>query len=286
MTRSIDKKYGDLCNFLKSEGKLAVAFSAGVDSTLLLRAAIDALGSGGVLAVTAVSHSFPERENREAEQFCRDNGVRRIIAEVDQLSIPGFRENPPDRCYICKKELFGRMIEAARENGFDKVVEGSNLDDLSDYRPGLKAIAELGVLSPLREAELTKAEIREISERLGLPTWNKPSMACLATRFVYGETISDEKLLRVEKSEELLRELGFKQYRVRIHGNDGLLARIEVIPSEFGKLLENRAEIIGKLQEYGFEYVSMDLTGYRTGSMNEVLDKSLMKELMENGQKQ
>ena len=163
------------------------------------------------------------------------------------------------------------MIEAARENGFDKVVEGSNLDDLSDYRPGLKAIAELGVLSPLREAELTKAEIREISERLGLPTWNKPSMACLATRFVYGETISDEKLLRVEKSEELLRELGFKQYRVRIHGNDGLLARIEVIPSEFGKLLENRAEIIGKLQEYGFEYVSMDLTGYRTGSMNEVL---------------
>ena len=271
MTRSVDKKYGDLCNFLKSEGKLAVAFSAGVDSTLLLRAAIDALGSGGVLAVTAVSHSFPERENREAEQFCRDNGVRRIIAEVDQLSIPGFRENPPDRCYICKKELFGRMIEAARENGFDKVVEGSNLDDLSDYRPGLKAIAELGVLSPLREAELTKAEIREISERLGLPTWNKPSMACLATRCVYGETISDEKLLRVEKSEELLRELGFKQYRVRIHGNDGLLARIEVIPSEFGKLLENRAEIIGKLQEYGFEYVSMDLTGYRTGSMNEVL---------------
>ena len=160
MTRSVDKKYGDLCNFLKSEGKLAVAFSAGVDSTLLLRAAVDALGSGGVLAVTAVSHSFPERENHEAEQFCRDNGVRRVIVEVDQLSIPGFRENPADRCYICKKELFGRMIEAARENGFDKVAEGSNLDDLSDYRPGLKAIAELGVLSPLREAELTKAEIR------------------------------------------------------------------------------------------------------------------------------
>ena len=274
MTKSIDKKYGDLCNFLKSEGKLAVAFSAGVDSTLLLKAAIDALGSGNVLAVTAVSHSFPERENREAEQFCSDNGVRRVIVEVDQLSIPGFRENPADRCYICKKELFGRMIEAARENGFEKVAEGSNLDDLSDYRPGLKAIAELGVLSPLREAELSKSEIREISERLGLPTWNKPSMACLATRFVYGETISDEKLLRVERSEELLRELGFKQYRVRIHGNDGRLARIEVLPSEFGKLLENRAEIAGKLREYGFEYVSMDLEGYRTGSMNEVIQTS------------
>ena len=271
MEKSIDKKYGDLCNLLKSEGKLAVAFSAGVDSTLLLRAAIDALGSSSVLAVTAVSHSFPERENREAEQFCNANGVRRIITETDQLSVPGFRENPADRCYICKKALFSGMIEAARENGFDKIAEGSNTDDLSDYRPGLKAIAELGVLSPLREADLTKSEIREISERLGLPTWNKPSMACLATRFVYGETISDEKLLRVERSEELLRELGFKQYRVRIHGNDGLLARIEVLPAEFGKLSENRNEITSKLREYGFEYVSMDLEGYRTGSMNEVL---------------
>jgi uncharacterized protein len=151
------------------------------------------------------------------------------------------------------------------------LAEGSNVDDLSDYRPGLRAIAELGVKSPLREAGLSKKEIREISGKLGLPTWNKPSFACLATRFVYGETISDEKLLRVERSEELLRELGFKQYRVRIHGNDGRLARIEVLPSEFGKLLENQAQITGKLWEYGFEYVSMDLEGYRTGSMNEVL---------------
>lgn len=268
---SIEKKYGKLCNILKAQGKVAVAFSAGVDSTLLLRAAIDALGSDKVLAVTAVSHSFPERENREAELFCSASGVRRITVEVDQLSIPGFRENPADRCYICKKELFGRMIEAARENGFDKVAEGSNTDDLSDYRPGLAAIAELGVLSPLREAALSKGEIREISERLGLPTWNKPSMACLATRFVYGETITDEKLLRVERAEELLREMGFTQYRVRIHGEDGRLARIEVMASEFGKLLENREPVTEKLREYGFEYVSMDLQGYRTGSMNEVL---------------
>jgi uncharacterized protein len=145
------------------------------------------------------------------------------------------------------------------------------LDDLADYRPGLAAIKELGVLSPLREAELTKSEIREISERLGLPTWNKPSMACLATRFVYGETISDEKLLRVERAEELLREMGFLQYRVRIHGEDGLLARIEVMDSEFGKLLENREAVTKKLLEYGFKYVSMDLRGYRTGGMNEIL---------------
>ena len=268
---SVDKKYGDLCNILKAEGRLAVAFSAGVDSTLLLRAAIDALGSDKVVAVTAVSHSFPERENREAELFCRVSGVPRITVEVDQLSIPGFRENPADRCYICKKELFGRMIEAARENGFEKIAEGSNLDDLADYRPGLAAIKELGVLSPLRAAMLTKSEIREISERLGLPTWNKPSMACLATRFVYGETISDEKLLRVERAEELLREMGFMQYRVRIHGEDGLLARIEVMDSEFGKLLENREAVTEKLMEYGFKYVSMDLRGYRTGSMNELL---------------
>ena len=268
---SVDKKYGDLCNILKAEGRLAVAFSAGVDSTLLLRAAIDALGSDKVLAVTAVSHSFPERENREAELFCSASGVRRITVEVDQLSIPGFRENPADRCYICKKELFSRMIEAARENGFEKIAEGSNLDDLADYRPGLAAIKELGVLSPLRAAELTKSEIREISERLGLPTWNKPSMACLATRFVYGETISDEKLLRVERAEELLREMGFAQYRVRIHGEDGLLARIEVMASEFGKLLENREAVTEKMLEYGFKYISMDLQGYRTGSMNESL---------------
>jgi len=271
MTKEMEVKYSDLCGRLKGAGSLAVAFSAGVDSTLLLRAAADALGSGNVLAVTALSNSFPVRENREAERFCRELGVRRITAEVDQLSIPGFRENPPDRCYICKKVLFTKMIEAARESGFEKLAEGSNMDDLSDYRPGLRAIAELGVMSPLREAGLTKAQIREISQGLGLPTWNKPSFACLATRFVYGEMVSDEKLRRVENAEELLRELGFKQYRVRIHGNDGLLARIEVMPSEFTRLMENRAQITGKFREYGFDYISMDLEGYRTGSMNETL---------------
>lgn len=271
MTKSIDQKYGDLCNILKREGRIAVAFSAGVDSTLLLKAAVDALGSGKVLAVTALSHSFPERENEEADQFCRDCGTERITVEVDQLSIPGFRENPADRCYICKIVLFSKMIDAAKERGFDKLAEGSNPDDLSDYRPGLKAIAELGVLSPLREAGLTKKEIREISERLGLPTWNKPSFACLATRFVYGETISDEKLRRVELAERLLQDLGLRQFRVRIHGEEGLLARIEVLPAEFEKIMDSRRQITEKFREYGFDYISLDLEGYRTGSMNEML---------------
>ncbi len=271
MIKTIDRKYGDLCASLKGKGAVAVAFSAGVDSTLLLKAAADALGCENVLAVTALSHSFPERENSEAGQFCRDLGVRRITVEVDQLSIPGFRENPPDRCYFCKKVLFSKMTDAARENGFEMLAEGSNIDDLSDYRPGLRAIAELGVISPLREAELTKKEIREISQRLDLPTWNKPSFACLATRFVYGETITNEKLRRVEQSERLLQDLGFKQFRVRIHGEEGLLARIEVMPGELSAIMQRREEIAAQIKGMGFAYVTVDLEGYRTGSMNEVL---------------
>ena len=271
MTNGSDKKYEILCSSLGREGKIAVAFSAGVDSTLLLRAAADTLGSERVLAVTALSNSFPERENEEAEKLCRDWGVRRVIVSVDQLSIPGFRENGADRCYICKKALFSKMMAAAGQEGFDVLAEGSNVDDLSDYRPGLRAIAELGVKSPLREAGLSKKEIREISGKLGLPTWNKPSFACLATRFVYGETISYEKLRRVELAERLLQDLGFGQFRVRVHGEEGRLSRIEVMPKEFPKLMENRVLIAGRLREYGFDYVSMDLEGYRMGSMNEVL---------------
>lgn len=271
MRKELSDKYSDLCSALRREKRIAVAFSAGVDSTLLLQTAVNALGNRNVLAVTALSASFPEREAGEADEFTRKICVRRITVGVDQLSIPGFRENPADRCYLCKKVLFTRMMEAAREQGFEIMAEGSNLDDLSDYRPGLKAIQELGVLSPLREAGLTKSEIREISSELGLPTWNKPSFACLATRFVYGETITDVKLRRVELGERLLQDLGFKQFRVRIHGEEGRLARIEVLPGDFEKLLGRRQEIAAELKQFGFDYVSMDLEGYRTGSMNEVL---------------
>lgn len=267
MKKETKAKYDLLCDLIREKGRLAVAFSSGVDSTMLLKTAADVL-SGNVIAVTARSVSFPERESNESVRFCSQIGVPQIIVETDQFSIEGFADNPADRCYICKKALFGAIIEAARNNGFDTVAEGSNMDDLSDYRPGLRAIAELGVMSPLREAGLFKEEIREISRELGLPTWSKPSFACLATRFVYGEKITEEKLRRVDRSEQLLMDMGFHQLRVRIHGSDGKLARIEVMPDELPRLLADREEICRKLREFGFDYVTMDMDGYRTGSMN------------------
>lgn len=248
---------------------VAVAFSGGVDSTFLLRVAHDVLGDH-VIAVTASSCSFPERELREAEAFCKQNGIRHIVCKSEELDIDGFRQNPKNRCYLCKHELFEKIWAIAKEQNLAAVAEGSNTDDNGDYRPGLIAVKELGVKSPLREVGLSKAEIRALSKELGLPTWNKQSFACLSSRFVYGETISEEKLGMVDKAEQLLLDLGFHQVRVRIHGT---IARIEILPDEFERLLveASRDKIYSTLKSLGFTYVTLDLGGYRTGSMNETL---------------
>lgn len=270
MSKEQERKEANLKEYLKSIGSIAIAFSGGVDSTYLLTVAHEVLGERAV-AVTAISGTFPKREVEEAKNFCEKERIRQIVVICDEMQIEGFRENPKNRCYICKKALFSQMLEAVRKEGIEFIAEGSNMDDLGDYRPGMQAVEELGIKSPLREAKLYKQEIRELSKKRKLPTWSKPSFACLASRFVYGETITKEKLFRVEQAEELLREMGFVQFRVRMHGT---MARIEVLPEEFEKLIkqENRETITRAFLEFGFSYVTMDLSGYRIGSMNETLN--------------
>jgi len=268
------KKLDELKSYLRSLESAAIAFSGGVDSTFLLKIAHDELKDKAI-AVTARSSSFPERELNEAVQFAKAEGITHIVFDSEELDIEGFCKNPVDRCYLCKKELFGKIKEIAQQHDCKFMAEGSNTDDNNDYRPGLAAVQEFDVKSPLRIAGLSKNEIRLLSKEMGLATWDKQSFACLSSRFVYGETISKEKLKAVDLSEQLLLDMGFRQVRVRVHGNS---ARIEILPEEFSKLLNPsvRESIYTNLKSFGFAYVSLDLLGYRTGSMNEGLNQSTL----------
>ena len=253
---------------LRDLRRVVVALSGGVDSTLLLALAAEELGRQNVLAVTAVAPFIAASEQRQAADVAGRLGVEHVLVRVNMDDIPNFRRNPSDRCYHCKKMLFGGFADLARARGFSAVASGANVDDKTDYRPGARAEEELGVRRPLLEAGLTKADIRALSRALDLPTWNAPSAACLASRVPYGEEITPEKLGRIERAERVLHELGFAVCRVRDYG---ALARIEVPPEEIEKLAGVRARVVAPLKQIGYTFVSLDLQGYRTGAMNEVL---------------
>ena len=271
MDQLVNEKFGRLKEIFQSMGKVLVAFSGGVDSTLLLKVARDTLGDKNVLAVTALSPLYPERELAGVKKLIETLGVRHHLIQSNELEIPGFSKNPPNRCYYCKNKLFRELLDLAKGVAILFVVEGSTLDDDKDHRPGRMAIQELGIRSPLKEALFTKIEIRELSKKLGLPTWDKPSFACLASRFPYGEEITEGALRMVDASEDFLFGLGFIQVRVRHYGN---LARIELLKEEMVRLMDGslREKVVGHLKEIGYRYITLDLQGFRSGSMNEVLE--------------
>jgi len=258
-----------LKQILKQMERVVVAFSGGVDSTFLLNVANEVLGEK-VLAITANYPIHPGFELEDAKEFTKKIGVKHLIIESDELKNIEFVKNPPDRCYICKKDIFSRIKEIAERENVKYVIDATNIDDFGDYRPGIKALEELGIRSPLKEAELTKSEIRDLSKKQGLETWNKPSYACLASRIPYGIEITKERLNLIETAEEFIRNLGIEQVRVRYHNE---IARIEINKNDIPLLLEHSDKINTKLKNLGFQYITLDLEGYRTGSLNEGLTK-------------
>jgi len=269
-TLTTQKKLSELKNIITDLGSVVVAYSGGVDSTFLAKVSVDVLGKKKVLAATATSSTYPKAEYKEAKEFALSLGIPWMHFMSEELEISGFQKNSPSRCYYCKKELYLKLKKIAEEKKFATVIDSSNSDDLNDFRPGMKALSELNIISPLKLAGLSKEEVRMFSRNMSIPSWNKPSFACLSSRFPYGEEITAEKLSRVEKAESFLRQYNFKQLRIRSIDDT---ARIELDPGDFSKILKDHKKIVKKLKQFGYIYISLDLEGYRTGSMNEVLSK-------------
>jgi uncharacterized protein len=263
-------KYRHLQRQLSAYNSAAIAFSGGVDSTLLLKVAVDAIGPDRVLALTAVAPIFPAQETEQSRSLADSLGVRQRLIDIQPLDLPEFAANHPQRCYHCKRHIYAHLLQQLDKAGQTLLLDGSNLDDQQDYRPGHAALEQLEIRSPLLEAGLTKQDVRDLSRQLDLPTWDKPPFACLATRFPYGSPITADLLQRVDRCEDWLRRNGFRLYRVRCHEQ---LARLEIDPADFPRMLEPalRAEMSSFFRENGFDYVTLDLQGYRSGSMNEVL---------------